>query len=100
MKNFLTREIDSIISAARRARLGSIQDRQQLRYLVEARSPEHLRELIATMWLGRGFGGESISDWADLLENAFGLDPEYVCLGASLADYLEAGRQKISAAVN
>lgn len=99
MNRYLSIPLAPIIHAARRAQHGSIQDYRELRRLVEDRSPEQFQELLATMWLGRGFDGETVADWPHLIEQAARHDAEYVCSKAQLAEYLEAGQRKLCAAV-
>ncbi|MDB6120863.1 MAG: hypothetical protein JWO08_4644, partial [Verrucomicrobiaceae bacterium] len=40
----------------------------QLEDMIKELNENELRELTALMWLGRGFGGETVESWGQLVE--------------------------------
>lgn len=100
MKQFLSFKAQDIINAALRVQKDpSAPDYRSLRRRVEALPPEHLSELVALMWLGRGFDEETVEDWPELLDRAALMSAEYLCEKGELGSYLKAGQDKIIEAV-
>jgi hypothetical protein len=100
MKIFLSFNAQPFVNAARRVQQDpSAPNYWSLRRRMEGLPPEHLRELVALMWLGRGFDEETAQDWPELLDRASGLSAEYLCEKGELGTYLDAGQDKIIEAV-
>ncbi len=66
---------------------------QELKYEIEALSPEEQVQLVALMWIGRGdYGADELHDAiAEAIANRSGHTADYLIGTPLVADYLEEG---------